>query len=135
MKTKKLATVVAIVFLLLLAVLLFSRGMGGSADEQFMKMDPGESDYCRQILWQIKPGWSHSQVQQLLGAPTRDMGMKQNWWVTIGNRKDRVGVYFDGSGGATDIVLDGGPGRFYYRRPVSDHLAPPRQPESGAKSQ
>jgi hypothetical protein len=43
-------------------------------------------------------------------------------WVKLGGKKDRVGVFFDTAGLATDVVLDGGPGRFYYRRPVKDHV-------------
>ena len=31
-------------------------------------------------------------------------------------------MFFDTAGLATDVVLDGGPGRFYYRRPVKDHV-------------
>ncbi len=84
-------------------------------------MVPEEQEYCLRVLWQIKPDWTKAQVTQLLGSPSRDMGLKTNWWVILGNKKDRVGVYFTTSGLASEVVLDGGPGRFYYHRPVTDH--------------
>ena len=57
-----------------------------------------------------------------LGNPDRDLMLKKNWWVQLSGKKDRVGVFFDTAGLATDVVLDGGPERFYYRRPVKDHV-------------
>jgi hypothetical protein len=38
-------------------------------------------------------------------------------------------VFFDTAGLATDVVLDGGPGRFYYRRPVKNHVGMTQEKE------
>jgi hypothetical protein len=38
-------------------------------------------------------------------------------------------VFFDTAGLATDVVLDGGPGRLYYRRPVKDQVGTTQEKE------
>ena len=49
--------------------------------------------------------------------------------MTVDNHHDRVGVLFSSSGHAEQVVLDGGPGRFYYSRNVKDHKEkPPADP-------
>lgn len=96
-------------------------GFSGNPDKQLQKMLPAERDFCERILWQIDSSSSERDVLALLGRPSRSLKFKKNWWVQLGGKKDRVGVYFNTSGMATEVVLDGGMGRFYYRRKVAEH--------------
>ena len=74
-----------------------------------------EQKYIDEVLSKITKDSSKEDVIELLGTPSRDSGLKVNWWVTINGQESRVGVYFSLSGNANRINLDGGPGRFYYR--------------------
>lgn len=78
---------------------------------------PVEQEYIDSVLSLITKDSSKEDVINLLGKPDRDLGLKVNWWVTIGDKNSRIGVYFSSSSGkATRINLDGGPGRFYYSK-------------------
>ena len=121
-KNLKTFLIVASCVLGVVALVAFSvRGMGGSPQEQLKKMTPEEREFCLQELWQITTNSTRSEVLQMLGSPSRDLGMKVNWWIKLGQNKSRVGVYFTTAGRADQVVLDGGPGRFYYCRDVADH--------------
>ncbi len=75
-----------------------------------------EQQYIDTVLSQITAESSKEDVIILLGKPDRDLVAKVNWWVNIEGANSRVGVYFSiTSGKATEIVLDGGVGRFYYQ--------------------
>lgn len=118
----------SILLLSLPAYASYLDGMAGSDDPNKVleTMGPGEREFCTNVLWQIRDDWSKDRVVHLLGTPSRDLGLKVNWWVTLDGKPIRVGVYFTLSGLAEQVVLDGGPDRFYYRRPVTDHMkAPP----------
>lgn len=117
-------TIVAIVvFIVAFTVLDFLNTAGdtGDPDAQLAMMLPEEREFCETVLWQIDSGSSERDVLALLGPPSRSLKMKKNWWVKLGGKKDRIGVYFDTSGLATRVFLDGGFGRFYYTRKVIDH--------------
>ena len=96
-------------------------GDTGDPDAQLASMLPGERQYCEQVLWQIDSSSTERDVLALLGSPSRSLKYKKNWWVQLDGKRDRVGVFFNTSGFATDVVLDGGSGRFYYKRDVKDH--------------
>jgi hypothetical protein len=83
---------------------------------QLTRMTPAEREYCLKTLWRIDSSSSERDVLAILGAPSRSLKYKKNWWVNLGGREDRVGVLFDSSGHAEELILDGGLGRFYYRR-------------------
>lgn len=84
------------------------------ARKAFREMEPEERKYCLETLSRIHAESSFDDVVEILGKPDRNiLNSKLNWWVKLGDRKSRVGVFF-GSGKANRIVLDGGPGRFYY---------------------
>ena len=89
-------------------------------NSQLAQMLPEERQFCLETLWSIDTNSTERDVLALLGKPSRSLKYKKNWWVILGGKKDRVGVYFDTSGHATKIVLDGGTGRFYYQRNVID---------------
>ena len=75
-----------------------------------------EQEYIDSILSQITSETTKEEAISLLGEPDRDLELKVNWWVNIASRDSRVGIYFSASTNkATEIVLDGGVGRFYYR--------------------
>lgn len=113
--SKSRLTTAFIVFIALGFLVYFStRGMFGSPEEQLARMEPAEREFCLTVLSQITASTTKDEVLQLLGNPSRDLGLKTNWWIRLGDRKDRIGVYFDTSKNATQVVLDGGPGRFYY---------------------
>jgi hypothetical protein len=97
------------------------RGMGGSTEEQLDKMTHEERQFCLQSLWQITTNSTRSDVIRMLGSPSRDLGLKVNWWVKLGQERSRVGVFFTAAGYADEVVLDGGSGRFYYCRSVAEH--------------
>ena len=94
-------------------------------DLQLARMLPAEREFCIKTLWQIDSSSTERDVLAILGAPSRSLKFKKNWWVTLDGRQDRVGVYFNSSGFADEVVLDRGPGRFYYRRHAKDHDAKP----------
>lgn len=94
--------------------------MFGGPEEQLARMEPPEREFCLTVLSQITSSSTKSEVLQLLGSPSRDLGLKTNWWIRLGDRRDRIGVYFDTSKNATGVVLDGGPGRFYYTRDLDE---------------
>lgn len=96
-------------------------GDTGDPNAQLATMLPAERQFCEQVLWQIDSSSTERDVLTLLGPPSRSLKFKKNWWVELDGKKDRVGVFFNASGFATDVVLDGGTGRFYYKRDVKDH--------------
>ena len=98
-------------------------------EDQLAAMLPAERDFCEQVLARILPTSSGKDVVEVLGEPDRDLMVKKNWWVKLDGKRDRVGVFFDMAGLATNVVLDGGPGRFYYRRPVKDHVGMTQEKE------
>jgi hypothetical protein len=93
-------------------------------DLQLAKMSPAERNFCLKKLWQIDSSSTERDVLAILGAPSRSLKYKKNWWVSLDGRRDRAGVLFDSSGFAVEVILDGGPG-LYYRRDVKDHEAKP----------
>jgi hypothetical protein len=104
-------------------ILDFINTAGDTSDPnaQLATMLPAERQFCEQVLWQIDSSSTERDVLALLGPPSRSLKFKKNWWVELDGKKDRVGVFFNTSGFATDVVLDGGTGRFYYKRDVKDH--------------
>lgn len=83
---------------------------------QWLLMSDAEKNFCLETLSKITTRHSQDEVISLLGKPHRNiLGLKMNWWVELGEHKDRVGVYFSPRGTAAEVVLDGGQGRFYYR--------------------
>ena len=96
-------------------------GDTGNPDDQLARMLPHERQFCDQVLSQIDSSSTERDVLALLGKPSRSLKFKKNWWIKLDEKNDRVGVYFNTSGFATEVVLDGGTGRFYYRRKVTDH--------------
>jgi hypothetical protein len=118
-KLRKLLKIAACVLVCGAVVALSVRGMGGTAEEQLRKMTPEEREFCLHTLSQITSRSTRSDVIGLLGQPSRDLGLKVNWWVTLGQRRARVGVYFTPAGVVDEVVLDGGPGRYYYSRKVT----------------
>ena len=83
-------------------------------EAQLAAMLPAEREYCERVLSKILTTSNEKDVEELLGKPSRDLWLKKNWWVKLGGKKDRVGVYFGLNSFAHTVVLDGGPGRFYY---------------------
>jgi hypothetical protein len=94
-------------------------------DLQLARMGPEERDFCEKTLWQIESSCTEGDVLAVLGAPSRSLKFKKDWWVKLDGRQVQAGVWFDASGFAADVVLDGGPGRFYYRRKVKDDESKP----------
>ena len=94
-------------------------------DLQLARMGPEERAFCEKTLWQIDSSCTERDVVAILGVPSRSLKYKKNWWVKLDGRQDRAGVWFDASGFAQDVVLDGGPGRFYYRRKVKENESKP----------
>ncbi len=122
-KPLKWAIPAVAVLVVILAIIAFIRttGTGNDPDAELERMLPAEREFCEKVLWQINSRSSERDVLALLGTPSRDLKLKKNWWVELGGRKDRVGVYFNTFGFATQVVLAAGSGRFYYRRKVTDH--------------
>jgi len=79
------------------------------------KMEFKEREYLINKLGKIRKGMSRDEVVKLLGPPSRDLPQKVNWWVHPDKKDIRAGVYF-WNNRATDVVLDGGTGSFYYRQ-------------------
>lgn len=78
-----------------------------------------EQEYIDTVLIQITSESTLEEVIEILGEPYKNIGLKVNWIVTINERKSRIGVYFSSeTGKATTINLDGGVGKFYYRKDV-----------------
>ena len=126
---KKMIRKLRWIYLAVLAVLAvytaldfeLNAGDTNNPDAQLASMLPGEREFCEQTLWQINSKSTQEEVIALLGQPYRNRIIKLNWWVELDGKKDRIGVYFDTAGLATEVVLDGGWGRFYYKRDVKDH--------------
>ena len=112
-----------VILTVLFTILDFVNTVGdtGGPDAQLASMLPGERQFCERVLWQIDSSSTKRDVLALLGKPSRGLKFKKNWWVELDGKKDRIGVFFNTSGFATDVVLDGGPGRFYYTRAVKEH--------------
>lgn len=109
----KWSTILFALVLMFIAFSLLSRGMS-------KKIPPAEQQYINKVLDKINAESSKENVIALLGDPDRDLGLKVNWWVTIDRNKDRIGVYFSSTTGkATRVNLDGGTGRFYYRKDLN----------------
>jgi hypothetical protein len=93
-----------------IAFSLYSKGMD-------KEIPPAERQYINEVLNKITADSSKEDIITLLGDPTRDLGLKVNWMVTINGNEDRIVVYFSGTTGkATGISFDVGTGRFYYRK-------------------
>jgi hypothetical protein len=120
-----IATIIGLIVIVLTAMDFFNTaGDVKNPETQLAKMLPAERDFCLKTLWQIDSSSNERDVLALLGAPKRSLKLKKNWHVSLDGKIDRVGVYFGTDGLATQVVLDGGPGRFYYRRSVKDHEKP-----------
>ncbi|MDF2545778.1 MAG: hypothetical protein K0R93_676 [Anaerosolibacter sp.] len=101
---------IAGVGILAVMFIVFTQGMSE-------EMPAEEKVFLDEVLSQITQHSTRTDVTNILGEPSRDMGLKVNWIVTIEGNEDRIGVYFSPTTGkATRINFDGGPGRFYYRR-------------------
>ena len=85
---------------------------------QLNAMLPNEREFCLDVLGQIDALSTERDVLALLGDPSRSLKLKKNWWVNIDGKKDRIGVYFDLQGYATQVIFDGGFNRFYYSRNI-----------------
>lgn len=94
-------------------------------DLQLKTMSPAERDFCLKTLWRIDSSSTERDVLALLGPPSRSLKYHKTWWVNLDGRASRAGVFFNTAGFADEVVLDGGVGRFYYRRRVKDHEAAP----------
>jgi len=82
---------------------------------EIQKMTKKEKEYLLNKLSEIKKDMTREEVIEILGTPSRNLPQKVNWWVQSDQKKIRAGVYF-GDNKATDVVLDGGQGSFYYRQ-------------------
>lgn len=76
-----------------------------------------EQEYIDNILSQITKDTTKNELIELLGEPSRDLGFKINWWIEIEEKKSRVGVFIKNNQ-IKQVVLDGGPGRFYYSKDI-----------------
>ncbi len=127
--TKRLGWALALVLIAIAGLTIYdffnTSGDVDKPDLQLARMSPAERNFCLKLLRQIDPSSTERDVLAILGAPSRSLEYKKNWWVTLDGRQERVGVMFNSSGFAEEVVLDGGPGRFYYRRKVKDHEAKP----------
>lgn len=95
---------------LFIMFICFSQGMD-------KEMPPAETEYLKNVLSKITANSTKDDVINILGQPSRDLGLKVNWVVTIHGKKSRIGVYFSvTTGRATTINFDGGTGRFYFRK-------------------
>ncbi|MBN1973630.1 MAG: hypothetical protein JW787_08315 [Sedimentisphaerales bacterium] len=123
-----ISTIIGLIVVVLTAMdFLNNAGDVKNPEDQLAKMLPAERDFCQQILWQIDSGSNERDVLALLGPPARSLKLKKIWHVKLDGKADRVSVYFGIDGLATQVVLDGGFGRFYYRRSVNDHEKPRRE--------
>lgn len=82
---------------------------------EIQKMTEKEKEYLFDELNKIKKDMTRNEVIKILGTPDRNLPQKANWWVQPDQKKIRVGIYF-WNDKATDVVLDGGWGSFYYRQ-------------------
>lgn len=100
-----------IIFIVVLVVFIFcSRGMNSSIPNE-------EQEFIDTVLVQINFESTLAEIIELLGEPSRNLGLKVNWVVTINEKESRIGVYFSSkTGTATTVNFDGGVGRFYYRK-------------------
>ncbi len=120
-----IATIIGLIIIVLTIVdFLNTAGDINNPEAQLARMLPAEQEFCLKTLWQIDSSSNERDVLALLGSPSRSLKLKKNWHITLDGKTDRIGVYFGTNGYATQVVLDGGPGRFYYRRNVKDHEKP-----------
>jgi hypothetical protein len=82
---------------------------------EIKKMTLKEKDYLVNKLGKIRKSMSRNEVFAILGPPSRDLPQKANWWVRPDRKNIRAGVYFMDNQ-ASEVVLDGGAGSFYYRQ-------------------
>jgi hypothetical protein len=100
-------------FAIILSVGMISGGINVENDD----IPAEEQLYIDTVLSQITSETTKEEAIELLGKPSRDLVLKVNWWVSIDGRNSRIGVYFSSATGkAEDVILDGGWGRFYYRK-------------------
>lgn len=84
---------------------------------------PEERQYIDSVLSHVTAETTKAESIELLGTPSRDLLVRVNWWVSIAGRKSRIGISFSGDTGlAEEIVLDGGPGRFYYTKDLTENI-------------
>ena len=117
-KYSRFFKIIAVILVLLLVVILFLfiwAGVAGIADIDY-DISAEEQIYIDTVLAQITAETTREEAIALLGPPDRDLFLKVNWWVSVYGRSSRVGVYFSTAGKANEVVLDGGAGRFYYRK-------------------
>lgn len=111
-KKRNIRKWVVIIFVLVVMIFFSTRGMNE-------KVPVSEQAYIDTVLSQITTQSQMTDVVHLLGEPSKNMGLKTNWWVEIKGKQSRVTVYFsETTGCATEIILSGGPGRFYYRKAI-----------------
>lgn len=97
---------------IILVIILVAYSNIGSNDE----MSPEESQYRDELLKVITINSTKKELVNYLGEPVKDIGLKTTWSVCINEYKDRLTVYFSSDGKANELILDGGSGRFYYRK-------------------
>ncbi len=112
---KKIDFVLAIP--IFITVLIFAGSITGMIAGTNEAIPKEEQNYIDTVLSQITTETTKEDAIVILGKPDRDLFAKTNWWVNIGGRNSRIGIYFSiATGTANEIVLDGGTGRFYYRK-------------------
>ena len=108
-KTLSYVFIIPLLITLVFSIGLFQTGMDDTIPAE-------EQNYIDTVLSQITAETTKNDAIALLGQPDRDLVSKVNWWVNIAGQNSRVGIYFSSSGTANEVVLDGGTGRFYYRK-------------------
>lgn len=107
-KKKKIVKWVIAIVALISIVNISTKGMN---DE----IPVDEQEYIDDLLGRISVNSSKTDVIEILGNPTKDLGLKINWKIDINGEVTRVVVYFNVvTGNAKSIAFDGGPGRYYY---------------------